>query len=102
MSCSGENITLSEASNLTRQWQTNNPNARSIAFCFEKQKVLNVLNGAGAAGLRVYLGQDAGGEIELVLVGVDAGGNDLTANDMLDRGFPCPPCGSPNDLNHDA
>jgi hypothetical protein len=49
--------------------------------------------------LRIYQGRAADGTPALVLVGVDAKGNDMTQGTVLEYSFPCPPfCPEPNDL----
>jgi hypothetical protein len=58
-----------------------------------------MLSQAGCVGIRYYYGQDDNGASNIVLVGVDAGGNDMTSGIMADISWPCPPyCPAPNPL----
>jgi hypothetical protein len=66
--------------------------ARSI---FDK-----ILSQPGCIGVRYYYAKKDDGTPTLVLVGVDAGGNDLPGGILGEDSFPCPPfCGAPGQLN---
>jgi hypothetical protein len=70
------------------------------AGAFAKDQLLEVLNQAACAGLRLYHGRDAAGLPTLVVVGMDKDGNDLTSGTLLEYNIPCPPfCGAANALN---
>jgi hypothetical protein len=59
-----------------------------------------VLGQGGCVAVRIYYGRNSAGDPELVLVGVDANGNDLTGGPVADIIFPCPPyCGAANPLS---
>jgi hypothetical protein len=66
---------------------------------FHKDQVLKLLGQAGCVGLRIHYGRHADGSPALVLTGIDATDNDLTA-EILEEHYPCPPvCGAANPLN---
>lgn len=46
---------------------------------------------AGAEGVRMYLGVNDEGGPTLVLVAVEASGNDMTDGAVMDYAWPCPP-----------
>lgn len=45
----------------------------------------------GAEGVRMYLGMNDEGDPTLVLVAIDAAGNDLTQGVLMEYAWPCPP-----------
>jgi hypothetical protein len=50
--------------------------------------------------LRYYFGRKDDGSSAMILVGVDANGNDMPGGTILEWSYPCPPiCGDPDDLN---
>lgn len=87
-------ITLEQARELTRNQRGGSPPTgagpmRAVAF---RREILDeILAQAECAGLRVYLGRRGTGEQTLVVVGMDADGNDLSAGTIADEGLPCPP-----------
>ena len=73
---------------------------QTIAHCFGKDAVKNILDQAGCAGLRIYYGLDDDGAPQLILVGADGSGNDLYNGLLAERAIKCPPsCSSANPLN---
>ena len=93
-------ITLKEASELARRHRQDGADRASDSGAFNGKPVVDLLSQPGCVGLRIYRGRGAGGESALILVGVDAKGNDLTEGVLLDSHFPCPPwCGDDNALN---
>jgi hypothetical protein len=67
---------------------------------FPRAAVQALLAQKGCEGLRYYFGRKDDGSSALVLVGVDADGNDMTSGEILEWSYPCPPvCGDPGDLN---
>ena len=52
-----------------------------LAEEFNRDAIAALLNQRGAKGVRIYLGQDEAGLVRLVLVAVDAKGNDITGHD---------------------
>lgn len=93
-------ITLPEAASLVHNFQNQaEPNA-VIGGYFGGEAVLNILNQEGAVGLRYYYGMDNGGTPHIVLVGVDADGNDMMEGLLAERAAACPPfCGEMNEFN---
>ena len=86
-------IQLPEAAEFTRRWRQHNPPAagRINSGAYLKDQVLELLNQAGCIGIRIYLGRGAEGAANMVAVGVDADGNDLTQGTILEQVYPCPP-----------
>jgi len=93
-------ITLPEAAAMVRNFQSQaEPNA-VIGGYFGEEAILNILNQEGAIGLRYYYAMDNAGMPHLVLVGVDAEGNDMMEGQLAERAMSCPPfCGETNELN---
>jgi len=94
-------ITLSEAAELTANYrETLTSNVETIAEYFGKDALLGLLNQTTCVGVRIYYGLDSAGEKKLVLVGVDANGNDLYEGALMERGYGCPSdCSEVNPLN---
>lgn len=93
-------IPLNEAATLTRRYRDSVPAGSTIAGMYHRAAIDALLAQRGCAGVRIYYGRDANGELTTVLVGVDAEGNDMTAGEVLDFHFPCPPiCSAAGPLN---
>lgn len=92
-------ITLEAASALTAEHRRKNSGG-TVAHYFGKNNVHNLLNQQGCMGMRAYYGLDTSGARQLVLVGVDASGNDMLGM-IVDLSYPCPDkyCSSTNALN---
>jgi len=59
----------------------------------------SILSYPGCVGLRFYFAQKDDGEKTMVLVGVDAAGDDITTRAVAESIWPCPPyCPSNSDL----
>jgi hypothetical protein len=92
-------ITLSEAAAMTANYRNDNPD-ETIAHYFGKAAITDIFNQNGCVGMRVYYGLDDTGKKQLIIVGVDANGNDLYNGKLAERSFKCPPdCGAVNPLN---
>lgn len=83
-------IALDAAAALTRRFRDQNPGAVRAGM-FPRDVFDRILAQKGCAGIRMYYGRDDKGEQALVLVGVDANGNDMTTGELDDFQFPCPP-----------
>lgn len=89
---------MEDASPLTDAWRAANPTAIQGQF-FGLNNINTILKQAGCLGIRIYLGLDTSGNIQLILVGANAATNDITAN-ILNSGVGCPPtCGTADGLN---
>lgn len=86
---SGKQITLQEAQDLIKAFETKFPN--QIKASFVGIDTLNlILNQENVMGVRVYYGYDTvAKQISPVLVGVDNDGKDMTAV-LIDRTVNCP------------
>lgn len=92
-------IPLSTASEWTANYRSANP-GQTLAHYFGKSAINAILNQDTCVGIRIYYALDDNGAKQLVLVGVDASGNDLYNGLLAERSFKCPPdCGAINPLN---
>lgn len=96
----GEFIDLTEAKEMTNAYQTAFP-TEPKCFFFGSDKLQSVMDQEGCIGVRMYRGFDVvRNEQNVVIVGVDASGNDMTSGLLLDRGARCPTdCDSTSPLN---
>jgi hypothetical protein len=94
----GDFISLKDASDQTKAYRTANPGSINGHYV-GKNKLLDILNGTGCVGIRIYYAIAPDGTKNLMIVGVDASENDITSL-VLDHMFPCPSyCGNSNSLN---
>lgn len=97
---SGKQITLQEAKDLIKAFETKFPN--QIKASFVGIDTLNlILNQENVMGVRIYYGYNTDSKIiSPVLVGVDNDGKDMTAV-LIDGLKPCPTdCDSVSPLNN--
>jgi len=116
----GGPISLEQAADWTKRFRDNNPNA-VIGHYFGQKVIREILRTKKVRGIRVYKGIDENHNDQLILVGVDRRGNDVlpsliqfnsegreegtvSGDDpdggiIIDESIPCPPCGTPNQLN---
>lgn len=103
-----QRIALQDAVELTQRYRKSAPASEHAGF-FWAEGIQEILTQPGCVGLRYYHGLGADGAYRMVLVGVDAEGNDITAPTtskrsklgaagarggeavLLDHHFPCPP-----------
>ena len=93
-------VPLKAAAELARRYRQDGALRAGDSGAFNSKPVLELLAQPGCVGLRIYQGRGATGERALVLVGVDAKGDDMTEGVLLDTHLPCPPwCSDDNALN---
>ena len=93
-------ITLAEASELTNNFQRQASPDQIIGGYFGREAILNILAQEGCVGIRYYYGLDNSGVPHIVLVGVNAEGNDMITGILAERAFKCPPfCSELDELN---
>lgn len=93
-------ISLADAAAQTKAHRDGRPPRLGDSGAFNAKAVLELLQQPGCVGLRYYKGRNKAGESSLILVGVDAEGNDLNTGALLDFAFPCPPfCPDGSPLN---
>lgn len=93
-------IPLKEAAEQTRRQRGRRPTEPGDVGAFTAKAVRELLEQPGCVGMRYYHGRNAKGERSLLLVGVDADGNDLVDGIVLNDIYPCPPfCSDDNALN---
>lgn len=85
----GEIITLSEGATMTANYRASYPTAIK-AHLVGKNRINAILDQSNCDGIRIYHGKDAEGAQQIVLVGVDKEGNDMTSGVIVDRTIPCP------------
>ncbi len=94
-------ISLSDAIQLTKNYQATASPGSQIAEYFGASIFKTILSQPGCSGIRIYFGKNSDGSPALVLVGVDGSGKDITTGAIGEKGFPCPPiCDSTNILGH--
>ena len=93
-------ITLADARALLQRHRTAVAQGAERGGMFHAKAVQDLLAQPGCVGLRIYHGRNPDATPALVLVGVDAKGNDLSSGTLLELHFPCPPfCSDPDGLN---
>lgn len=93
-------IPLSEASAWTKNYRDVNPPDVVIGHYFGKAAIISILSQTNCVGMRIYYALDDNGVKQLILVGVDASGNDLYNGLLAERSYNCPPqCSTANPLN---
>jgi hypothetical protein len=66
---------------------------------FDRGAIDKILAQSGCASLRIYYGRDENGKPNLVLVGVDKDGKDMTKLSIMERSADCPPwCDATSEL----
>ena len=96
----GEFVTLNDASRWTANYRNTIQPGDTIAFAAGKEKLIELLTQDECLGARIYYAIKDDGEKNLVIVGVDANGDDLENGLILDNVFPCPRlCSKSNRLN---
>ncbi len=94
-------IPLAEAAAITKRYRDGVAKGAEIAQMLPRAVYESLLKNPKVHGLRTYYARATDGKPQVVVVGVDADGNDLLEDgDIFERGFPCPPfCSSTNPLN---
>ncbi len=84
-------ITLAEAVTMTHAYQNDSTFAnQTIAVKTSNDAYLDIINQPGCVEVRSYFAKDANGVLTLVIVGVDANGDDMTNGKIMDKALPCP------------
>lgn len=88
---SGGVITLKEAQDLVKSFQTKNPDEPK-AFFVGANHLRAILNQTDCIGVRIYNSYDEVSKSHtVVLIGVDRNENDIKEGMIVDRTAPCPP-----------
>ncbi len=86
----GEAISLEQAMTYVKAHCARFPKGVK-AFAFGAEHVQDVLNQEGCVGIRIYNGYNEEEDCpNIVVVGVDAEGKDMTGGKIFDRGIRCP------------
>jgi len=87
----GEVISLDEAIKFTHSFQEQNP-IQLKSFSVGAEKIKIILQQDDCVGVRIYNGYDLDtGQANLVLVGFNKDGEDITDGVIVERLSPCPP-----------
>lgn len=87
---SGKEITLEEACQYTHAFQSANPQA-IFSYLVSTNNLNKILEQKDCSGIRIYNGYDVTNQkSNIVLVGVDENGNDMTRGVLLDELRSCP------------
>ena len=90
-------ITLAEAITMTHAYQNDSLfSGQTISAKIPNAAYLDIINQPGCVEVRTYFAKNAAGALTLVLVGVDANGNDMTAGKIMNRYQLCPFQCAPN------
>jgi hypothetical protein len=84
-------IKLAEAVEHTKRHRGGGTHRTTDSGAFNAKAVQALLAQPGCVGMRFYHGRSERGESNLVLVGVDAKGNNMVNGMLLEGHFPCPP-----------
>lgn len=93
-------IKLTDAAAQTKRHREGGPHRRGDSGAFNAKAVQGLLAQPGCVGLRYYLGRDAAGAQSMILVGVDAKGNNMSRGMLLNSQLPCPPFCPEDDALH--
>jgi hypothetical protein len=58
---------------------------------FPREAIDAILAQPGCTGIRFYYGSNDDGSPAIVMLGIDADNADMTAGEIIDTHFPCPP-----------
>jgi len=93
-------ITLSEASAMTKRFRDTVTSGQTIAHYFGAEAINQILDQTGAVGIRIYYGLNENNQKQLIITGVGSDGNDLYLGKLAERSVTCPiDCSSANPLN---
>lgn len=82
------NISLDEAGTLTRNYRMAAGRGAVKGRYFSRVSLEQLLMQDGVVGVRYYYAEDQSGHPQMVLVGVDAQGKDLTEGFVISNGLP--------------
>ena len=84
-------ISLADAAALTKGHRAAAAANEAKAHYFSRDAFDAMLAQPGCAGIRIYHGRGTDGAKQMVLVGVDGQGADMTSGAIMEQGLPCPP-----------
>ena len=86
----GKVVTLTEAEGWTHAFQNQASQGEVIAHFFGRDKIMKILDQKDCKGIRIYHGLESDGSKNLVLVGADKDGVDMTSGIIVEKGIKCP------------
>ncbi|MEO6067000.1 MAG: hypothetical protein ABJB33_10615 [Gemmatimonadota bacterium] len=84
-------IPLAQAVAMTKAHRANTAKGDPNAGMWPRDVFETLLAQPGAAGIRIYHGRGTDGAKHMVMVAVDATGDDMTSATIMEQEFPCPP-----------
>jgi len=85
-------ISLTTASQYTKNYRDAHPSTGLVlGFAIGKKIYHDIINQEGCVFIRTYKAINEDGEEEIVVVGVDINGDDMTSGIIADRSFRNPP-----------
>ena len=94
-------IPLAAAAAMTKRFRDRGGKGVETAQMFPREVFEQLLKNTKVHGIRFYYARNDDDKMQMVVVGVDAEGNDMLSDgEIFDRGFPCPPiCSGLGGLN---
>lgn len=93
-------IDIDAAAKMTKNYRDQMKANDNIAVAFNKDAINQLMSQTGCEGLRMFFALGDDGKLTLVLVAVDANGDDMYQGKLMEWAIPCPPdCGAADPLN---
>lgn len=93
-------VTLTEASDWTKNFRNTITSGETLGHFFGKDIINAILNQSECMGIRIYYGMEEDGTKNLVMVGAMANENDMETGVLAEHAIKCPHiCGIANSLN---
>ncbi len=94
-----QHISLEDAAKLTGNYRQAESAGAVLGGYFSRYSINLLIEQADCVGIRVYYGLTEDNKRQMVIVGVDAEGNDLDEGNILEHAITCPPfCPKSNPL----
>ncbi len=91
MSTQSHLISLTEAAEMTHAFQNATQfQGLTVACMMDNNAYEQVMNQPDCAGVRTYFALDELNNLTIVVVGVDAQGNDISTGPIMERAYRCP------------
>jgi hypothetical protein len=95
-----QHISLEDAAKLTGTYRQSAGDGATLGGYFSRNSINLLFDQAACVGIRVYYGLTEDKKPQMVIVGVNAEGDDLYQGTILEHALTCPPfCSRPNQIN---
>jgi hypothetical protein len=84
-------VALSDAVKYVQNFRKAAPTPEIKGGSFDRGAIDKILAQPSCALLRIYYGKDENGKPNLILLGVDKDGKDMTKGMIMEKAIPCPP-----------